>query len=1147
MSRNFAFRKKIRILIFIFLHLLLSVSAWTQTDKPEVYSVSELQELKSAALGKGSLSDETRSTLENLYDSAIEAMDQTEEYRAVREEYERELTQTDRIEAALLAELEEPVTSPVVDFPESMTVDQAEDALSRERARHSANLAELHDQQLIADDLSERRSDISRRLGELDQRIDLLNREYRSQLGSTETDSVRTAEKLRIQALISAAESESGMLRSRLDLLTAKSRYIPLNIDLAQRRVDFSQELVDVYKAHALELQEAEAESSLKLVNELSEQISADFPGLSELTAETEDMARSLWGPEGIIHQSEQVSQNLSEARNQQAQLRRITELTMRKFETYGNRGNLNRWWPDIPDDFPEHGEVDRVIDRLEKLIPEVDHQLITLAQKRSKSYELSRQVLEVAGGGSDGTLSADDKQRLQKYLTLRQNLLDQLIQRGGVYANHLVEYQEVSKNFLKQITDVESFLYSHVLWSRSVPKPLIPRFRDVADAAVWLFSPDNWKNLSFRNKDFQPVVFLAAAMLILLISTGGILHRRLEYHAEKVMNPETDSFSHTPRALLITLFLAAPLPLGMAVLGRITGLIGDSLYWVAVSESLGKIAVISALMETTRMVFIRNGLAESHFRWPERVTRGLYKGLRISEIISLPILFPALILAFAGGRLDSHPVYRVYHNSLGRIAFIISMLLLGLSILSLIKPEKRDRMSPDYTRVSWPRRFSAYAFPRAFLGAYPLIFFATIIPAVLAAAGYYLTGILLAYQMLRTMILLLAVFLVSGLVQRSRQLSAAELQDSESDSHRQTRGLYRFLMVAAITIGIVVIWSDALPMLQFLKRVQILPRIEMLEASEESIIDPGYLPDSDSGNPDTGGGDIVPEVNTGVSQGTAVVETDTGKPPLTLWMIVEAALAASAAVVLVRGLPDIVDLILRHRTAMDPGARFAVRTLLKYSLTILGTIIVFNFLGLKWSQIQWLAAALTFGLGFGLQEIVANFVSGLILLVERPVRVDDVVTIGELMGRVSRIQIRATTITLWDRSEMVVPNKEFVTTKLVNWTLSDSKRRIDIPLRVVYGSNLEQVKTLLVSCAEENPLVLDDPKPHAIIIDFAQDAINFELRFVVDFGNGIQVRDEVQMAVDRIFKENGIAFAMPLLNVQMTREKRNSDDSSEE
>jgi len=403
-------------------------------------------------------------------------------------------------------------------------------------------------------------------------------------------------------------------------------------------------------------------------------------------------------------------------------------------------------------------------------------------------------------------------------------------------------------------------------------------------------------------------------------------------------------------------------------------------------------------------------------------------------------------------------------------------MLILGLSILSLIKPEKRDKMSPDYARVPWPRRFSAYAFPKAFLGAYPLIFFATIIPAVLAMAGYYLTGILLAYQMLRTMILLLTVFLVSGLVQRGRQLSEKKLQDdSDSDSERQTRGLYKFLMVAAITIGIVVIWSDALPMLQFLKRVQILPRIEMIEAPEEATIDLGSPPDSDiqEGNPETGGGVVLPGHNLGNASGTAAVESDTGKPPLTLWMVVEAALAAAAAVVLVRGLPDIVDLILRHRTAMDHGARFAVRTLLRYSLTILGTIAVFNFLGLKWSQIQWLAAALTFGLGFGLQEIVANFVSGLILLVERPIRVNDVVTIGDLMGQVSRIQIRATTITLWDRSEMVVPNKEFVTTKLVNWTLSDSKRRIDIPLRVVYGTDLEQVKTLLVGCAEENPLVL--------------------------------------------------------------------------
>ena len=143
-------------------------------------------------------------------------------------------------------------------------------------------------------------------------------------------------------------------------------------------------------------------------------------------------------------------------------------------------------------------------------------------------------------------------------------------------------------------------------------------------------------------------------------------------------------------------------------------------------------------------------------------------------------------------------------------------------------------------------------------------------------------------------------------------------------------------------------------------------------------------------------------------------------------------------------------------------------------------------------------------------------------------------VTIGQLMGKVSRIQIRATTITLWDRSEMVVPNKEFITTKLVNWTLSDSKRRIEIPLRVAYGADLDQVKGLLVEAAESHELVLEDPPPQALLLAFGDDAINFELRFVVDFGNGIKAKDDVQMAIDRTFKEHGIDFAVPQLQLQL-------------
>ena len=120
----------------------------------------------------------------------------------------------------------------------------------------------------------------------------------------------------------------------------------------------------------------------------------------------------------------------------------------------------------------------------------------------------------------------------------------------------------------------------------------------------------------------------------------------------------------------------------------------------------------------------------------------------------------------------------------------------------------------------------------------------------------------------------------------------------------------------------------------------------------------------------------------------------------------------------------------------------------------------------------------------------------------------------------------------------MIVPNKEFITTKLVNWTLSDSKRRIDIPLRVAYGADLERVKQTLLTSARAHSNVLDDPPPQALLIEFGPDAIKFELRIFVEFGVGLKTKDELHMSVDRAFREQGIEFALPRLNIQMPRRR---------
>ena len=230
----------------------------------------------------------------------------------------------------------------------------------------------------------------------------------------------------------------------------------------------------------------------------------------------------------------------------------------------------------------------------------------------------------------------------------------------------------------------------------------------------------------------------------------------------------------------------------------------------------------------------------------------------------------------------------------------------------------------------------------------------------------------------------------------------------------------------------------------------------------------------------------------------SAPAQPDTGPKtpdasrPLFLSDILKAILVGILLLIFVKDLPGLLEFLVFRRFDLDAGARYAINTIARYSVTILGVIAVSSILGISWSQVQWLAAALTFGIGFGLQEIFANFASGLILLLDRSLRVGDAVSVGELSGRVSRIQMRATTITLWDRSEMVVPNKEFVTGKLVNWTLSFPESRVDVKVGVAYDSDIDLVRRVLLEVARANPNVLKVPPPEVFLMEFADSAVLF-------------------------------------------------------
>ena len=204
-------------------------------------------------------------------------------------------------------------------------------------------------------------------------------------------------------------------------------------------------------------------------------------------------------------------------------------------------------------------------------------------------------------------------------------------------------------------------------------------------------------------------------------------------------------------------------------------------------------------------------------------------------------------------------------------------------------------------------------------------------------------------------------------------------------------------------------------------------------------------------------------------------------------------------------------------------------------SCLLVGVVIAFAAIGVTWQKVQWIAAAITVGLGFGLQEIFGNFMSGLIILFERPVRVGDTVTVGETSGTVTRIRIRATTVTDWDRKELVIPNKEFVTNRITNWSLTDPILRISVSVGIAYGSNTIRATELLLECARANPHVLKEPAPRALFMGFGESSLDFALRvFIPNIDYFLSTKSELHEAIDKAFRKEGIEIAFPQRDIHV-------------
>lgn len=258
------------------------------------------------------------------------------------------------------------------------------------------------------------------------------------------------------------------------------------------------------------------------------------------------------------------------------------------------------------------------------------------------------------------------------------------------------------------------------------------------------------------------------------------------------------------------------------------------------------------------------------------------------------------------------------------------------------------------------------------------------------------------------------------------------------------------------------------------------------------------------------------------------------GPGAISLGAVFGFVLVLGAALLLARIVGTLLEDDVLPRTRLGRGIPHAISRTASYAIVVLGSVLAFDAAGIDLSKVTVLAGALGVGIGFGLQNVVNNFISGIILLYERPIQIGDTVEVGALTGEVKRIGIRSSTVRTFQGAEVIVPNANLIQEQVVNWTLSDRQRRIELPIGIAYGTDPQRVIDILHEVARSVPEVADDPAPLALFRGFGDSSLDFELRCWTGFENYLPIQSKLAIAMNAALAEAGISIPFPQRDVRV-------------
>lgn len=1138
-----SFHRRLALFFFILLIFIGGIApAVGQPTTPiqESAGLEELRVKKSAVQASTTLDEKTKARLVELYEQIIQAKTQAIQVRADYLELKTRVKSVPERLDKIRKQLAKPPESynPIEKLPKKANIDEVGSLLRQEEEKFEilkGSLKKYTDELTQLLDAAPKRSEM---IADRNSRLERINADLKTPPAPDESPVLTAARQEALRARKDLRTVELELYRLQMDNQELLTRLATAERDLAARESNHLLPGLEALRAAAQQLREASAAKVMEEA-ERAQKESAGLPAPIRIIAEKNVLLSAEL--QDLTRREAQVMERLDLAHRRLDGIKFEADSTRQRVEVLGSSEAIGRVLRKRAAALPSLESYRRDTNERRVEISRGTERQIDIDELRRDLLDIERWVQmtieNIERPREEGLaivkleLQEKEKNRLsqetRQLLIAQRDSLMELHKVYGRYTSQLTALDVAERQLVAEAKKFIAFIEERLIWIRSTRPVALSDAANFISATAWLASPSGWTHVvadlfsSLRlNLGWSLLGLLAVTALLSLRAYSVRQLREIATWTKKI---RTDSFRLTLQALLYTLVLTAGWPsLILFVAWQLTTMPASTPYSIAVGEGFYAAGVMLVTIGFFRHICRLDGVGDRHFRWPKQIRIAL-----LHELIWLQTLLPPLIFIVTITMGVGHDAYI---QGLGRPAFLVMMAVISLFSIRILRPSgsvqtymqnKGLGKKQAQIRLVW----------------LPIVILVPLSMILTSGLGYHYTALIMERHVQSMVWFFLGLLVLNDLLlralylaerkyryeealkkreelraQRAKEILAEEEEKTqltveppeveyedvnyEQLSEQAKRLLHTGLFLGA-ALGLWLIWADLLPVFGVLNVVTLpFTAVEMVDGIEKVV-------------------------------------------PVTLADLSLALIFIAITIISAKNLPGLMEIIFLQRLPLDPGARYAIKALTQYVIIAIGIIAAFNTIGAEWSSIQWLIAALSVGLGFGLQEIVANFISGIILLFERPIRVGDTITIGDMSGKVSRIRIRATTILNWDKQELLVPNKEFITGRLLNWTLSDQMIRLVIPVGIAYGSDVQKAFDLMSEAAAENETVLKEPAPVLTFDDFGDSALLLQLRcYLGTLERLVETKTALRMAINQKFNDAGIVIAFPQRDLHLDTTK---------